>query len=109
MSVKGGGEYPPFPLGFLEPAVREGGGGDPPFPLRKNPLKIGPKNSVFWAKTAVYGEKIVRGGGGGEPPFSVNFFPLTFRKILVRGGPGGGGVPPQRKVSVPGVFDTFPN
>ena len=22
--------------------------------------------------------------------------------------PGGGGVPPQRKVSVPGVFDTFP-
>ena len=28
--------------------------------------------------------------GGGGTPFSVNFFPLTFRKILVRGGPGGG-------------------
>ena len=44
--------------------------------------------------------------GGGVPPFSVNFFPLTFRQNLVRGGPGG--VPPQRKVSVPGVFEPFP-
>ena len=36
--------------------------------------------------------------GGGVPPFSVNFFPLTFRKNLVRGGPGGGGgYPPNGK------------
>ena len=34
---------------------------------------------------------------GGVPPFSVNFFPLTFRQNLVRGGPGGGGYPPNRK------------
>ena len=47
---------------------------------------------------------------GGVPPFSVKKFPLTFWKNLVRGGPRGrGGVPPQRKVSVPGVFEPFPN
>ena len=72
-----------------------------------------PLPCVFWAKDADFGEKNSVFGnrpsveGGGVPPFSVNFFPLTFRKILVRGGPGGG-VPPQRKVSVPGVFDTTP-
>ena len=61
------------------------------------------KNGVFWAKIAVFGEKISVFGngssveGGGVPPFSVNFFPLTFRKILVRGGPGGGGYPPNGK------------
>ena len=35
---------------------------------------------------------------GDITPFSVNFFPLTFRKNLVRGGPGGGGgYPPNGK------------
>ena len=33
------------------------------------------------------------GGGGGDPPFPLSFFPLTFRKNRVRGGPGGGYTP----------------
>ena len=88
------------------------GGGVPPFSVKKKSMKNWLKNGVFWAKIAVFGEKISVFGngssveGGGVPPFSVNFFPLTFRKILVRGGPGGG-VPPQRKVSVPGVFELY--
>ena len=78
----------------------------PPFPL------IGPKTVFFGQKTPFSAKKIPfsetdRPWRGGYPPFSVNFFPLTFRKILVRGGPGGG-VPPQRKVSVPGVFEPSP-
>ena len=114
------GGYPPFPLTFFRwvfgnrPSV-EGGRGVPPLSVKKKSIKNWPKNGVFWAKNAVFGEKIsvFRSGPsvegrGGVPPFSVNFFPLTFRKILVRGGPGGGGVPPQRKVSVLGVFETFP-
>ena len=47
-------------------------------------------------------------GGGGGPPFFLKKFPLTFWKNLVRGGPGGGGGTPQRKVSVPGGFEPFP-
>jgi len=76
------------------------GGGVPPFSVKKKSMKNWLKNGVFWAKIAVFGEKISVFGngssveGGGVPPFSVNFFPLTFRKILVRGGPGGGGTPP---------------
>ena len=101
-----GGGVPPFsvnffPLGFREPTVRGGGGGYPPFPLRKNPLKIGPKTvflgekTPFSAKKFPFSEADRPWRGGGVPPFSVNFFPLTFRKILVRGGPGGGrGTPP---------------
>ena len=91
----------------------EGGGGVPPLSVKKKSIKNWPKNGVFWAKNAVFGEKISVFGnglsveGGGVPPFSVNFFPLTFRKNLVCGGPGG--VSPQRKVSVPGVFEPFPN
>ena len=99
-----GGGGPPFsvnffPLGFREPTVR-GGGGYPPFPLRKNPWKIGLKTvffgqkSPFSAKKFPFSETDRPWRGGGVPPFSVNFFPLTFRKILVRGGPGGGGTPP---------------
>ena len=70
--------------------------GYPPFSVKKKSMKNWLKNGVFWAKIAVFGEKIsVFGngssveGGGGVPPFSVNFFSLTFRKNLVRGGPGG--------------------
>ena len=48
----GGEEYPPlsvnfFPLGFLEPAVREGGGGLPPLSVKKKSIKNWAKNSVF--------------------------------------------------------------
>ena len=73
LSVKGGG-VPPlsvnfFPLGFLEPAVREGGGEYPPFPLRKNPLKIGPKTVFFGQKTPFSAKKIL---------FLVTDRPLTF-------------------------------
>ena len=97
--MKGGG-VPPlsvnfFPLGFLEPTVREGGGEYPPFPLRKNPLKIGPKTVFFGQKTPfsakknfVFGHGPSVKGGGGYPPF-----PLTFRENVVRDGPGGGGTP----------------
>ena len=89
-----------FPLGFWEPTVRGGGEGGTPLSVKKKSIKNWPKNGVFWAKNAVFGEKISVFGngpsveGGGVPPFSVNFFPLTFRKNLVRGGPGGGGGDP---------------
>ena len=103
------GGSPPFPLTFFRwvfgnrPSV-EGGRGVPPLSVKKKSIKNWPKNGVFWAKNAVFGEKIsvfgnglsVKGGGG--TPFSINFLPLTFRKNLVRGGPGG----------VPGVFEPFP-
>ena len=99
--MKGGG-VPPlsvnfFPLGFLEPAVREGGGGVPPLSVKKISIKNWQKNSVFWAKNAVFGEKNSAfgdgpsgKGGGGVPPLSVNFFPLTFRvgTPSVKGGRG---------------------
>ena len=60
--VREGGGVPPlsvnfFPLGFLEPTVREGGGEYPPFPLRKNPLKIGPKTVFFRQKTPFSAKK----------------------------------------------------
>jgi len=82
-----------------------GGGGYPPFPLRKNPWKIGLKTVFFGQKSPFSAKKFPfsetdRPWRGGVPPFSVNFFPLTFRKILVRGGPGGGGgggYPPNGK------------
>ena len=50
--VREGGGVPPlsvnfFPLGFLEPAVREGGGGVPPLSVKKKSIKNWPKNSVF--------------------------------------------------------------
>ena len=50
--------------------------------------KLG-KNTVFGEKKNPFSETdhLLRGG---VPPFSVNFFPQTFRKNLVRGGPGGG-------------------
>ena len=84
--VREGGGVPPlsvnfFPLGFLEPTVREGGGGVPPLSVKKKSIKNWPKNSVFWAKNAVFGEKISVFGhgpsvkGGGEyPPFPLTFF-----------------------------------
>ena len=53
------------------------------------------KKRRFRRKNFRFPKRTVRGGGG-VPPFSVNFFPLTFRKILVRGGPGGG-YPPNGK------------
>ena len=59
------------------------------------PLSVKKKSIKNWPKNAVFGEKIRFSEmdrpwrGGGEPPFPVNFFPLTFRKNLVRGGPGG--------------------
>ena len=75
--------------------------GVPPLSVKKKSIKNWPKNGGFGAKNAVFGEKISVFGngssveGGGVPPFSVNFFPLTFRQNLVRGGPGGGaGTPP---------------
>ena len=84
LSVKGGGGVPPlsvnfFPLGFLEPTVREGGGGYPPFPLRKNPLKIGPKTVFFGQKTPFSAKKFPfsetdRPWRGGYPPFPLTFF-----------------------------------
>ena len=49
------------------------------------------KRRRFWRKNVRFWKQTVRGGG---TPFSVNFFPLTFRKNLVRGGPGGGGGTP---------------
>ena len=62
--VREGGGVPPlsvnfFPLGFLEPTVREGGGEYPPFPLRKNPLKIGPK-TVFFGQKMPFSAKNLR-------------------------------------------------
>ena len=92
----------------------EGGGGVPPFPLRKNPLKIGPKtvflgkNRRFRRKNFRFRKRTVRGGRGGVPPFSVNFFSANFSENSRPWRLRGGG-PPQRKVSVPGVFETFPN
>ena len=62
--MKGGG-VPPlsvnfFPLGFLEPTVREGGGGVPPLSVNFFPL-------TFW-------ENVVRDGpGGGGTPLTDNF------------------------------------
>ena len=46
-------------------------GQKPPFSAKKNP----------------FSETDCPLRGGGVPPFSVNFFPLTFQKYLVRGGP----------------------
>ena len=54
---------------------------------------IGPQVYLGPIKIGNFRKRTVRGGGG-VPPFSVNFFPLTFRKNLVRGGPGGGGGTP---------------
>merc|ERR1719490_234288 len=101
-----GGGGTPFPLTFFRwvfgnrPSV-EGGRGVPPLSVKKKSIKNWPKNRYFLAKNRRFRRKnfrfpkrIVRGGGGGVPPFSVNFFPLTFRKNLVRGGPGGGGGTP---------------
>ena len=62
--MKGGG-VPPlsvnfFPLGFLEPTVREGGGGVPPLSVNFFPL-------TFW-------ENVVRDGpGGGGTPLTDDF------------------------------------
>ena len=59
--VREGGGVPPlsvnfFPLGFLEPTVREGGGGVPPLSVNFFPLG--------------FLEPAVReGGGGSTPPF----------------------------------------
>ena len=84
----------------------KGGRGVPLLSDKKNPFKMA-QNQCFWAKNAVFGGKksvfgnessVKGGGGGGTPPF-----PLTFRKNLVRGGPGA-----EQKVSVPGVFEPFP-
>ena len=97
-----------------------GEGGVPPLSVNFFFVKNRPKNSVFWAKNAVFGGKFVEfrplwggggtppfplifflrfspplSGGGGEPPLSVNFFPLVFRKNSVRYG-GRGGTPPFR-------------
>ena len=72
-----------------------GEGGVPPLSVNFFFVKNRPKNSVFWAKNAVFGGKFVEFRplwGGGVPPHSVNFFPLVFRKNSVRYG--GGGVPP---------------
>ena len=91
LSVEGGGGYPPFPLTFFRwvfgnrPSV-EGGRGVPPLSVKKKSIKNWPKNGVFGQKTPFSAKKFrfrkrtVRGGGGGTP-----LFPLTFRKILVRG------------------------
>ena len=72
-----------------------GGGGVPPLSVNFFFVKNRPKNSVFWAKNAVFGGKFVEFRplwGGGVPPHSVNFFPLVFRKNSVRYG--GGEYPP---------------
>ena len=89
----------------------KGGRGVPLLSDKKNPFKMA-QNQCFWAKNAVFGgKKSVFGnessvmGGGGVPPFSVNFS----EKSLPWRPRGRRGVPPQRKVSVPGVFEPFPN
>ena len=58
-----------------------GEGGVPPLSVKFFFVKNRPKNSVFWAKNAVFGGKFVEfrplWGGGGYPPipliFSVSF------------------------------------
>ena len=72
-----------------------GEGGVPPLSVKFFFVKNRPKNSVFWAKNAVFGGKFVEFRplwGGGVTPHSVNFFPLVFRKNSVRYG--GGEYPP---------------
>ena len=52
------------------------GGGVPPIPLFFF-VKNRPKNSVFWAKNAVFGGKFVEFRplwGGGYPPIPLIFF-----------------------------------
>ena len=66
-----------------------GEGGVPLLSVKFFFVKNRPKNSVFWAKNAVFGGKFVEFRplwGGGIPPHSVNFFPLVFRKNSVRYG-----------------------
>ena len=76
-----------------------GEGGVPPLSVKFFFVKNRPKNSVFWAKNAVFGGKFVEfrplWGGEEVPPHSVNFFPLAFRNKSVRYG-GWGGTPPFR-------------
>ena len=77
-----------------------GEGGVPPLSVKFFFVKNRPKNSVFWAKNAVFGGKFVEfrplWGGGGGPPHSVNFFPLVFRRKI---HPlWGGGNPPSGQI-----------
>ena len=74
-----------------------GGGGVPPLSVNFFFVKNRPKNSVFWAKNAVFGGKFVEFRplwGGGGPPFLLIFSPLVFRKNP--SAMGGGGTPPFR-------------
>ena len=68
---KGGGS-PPFPLIFFLLVFRKnpsvmGGGGVPPLSVNFFFVKNRPKNSVFWAKNAVFGGKFFEFGGGVPP------------------------------------------
>merc|ERR550525_1018977 len=63
------------------------GWGVPPFSAKKKSVKNWPKNSVFKAKNAVFGEFLASRRplrGGGVPPFSAKKFLLTFRPAEVR-------------------------
>ena len=63
------------------------GGGVPPFAVIKKSVENWPKNSVFKAKNAVFGERFGEPSsakGGGVPPFSAKKFLLTFRPAEVR-------------------------
>ena len=69
---------------FGRPSSAKGEGGVPPFSAKKKSVKNWPKNSVFWAKNAVFSEFLASRrplrGGGGYPPFPL-------RKNLLRIGP----------------------
>ena len=78
----GGGGVPPlsanfFPLVFRKNPSAMGGGGVPPLSVNFFFVKNRPKNSVFWAKNAVFGGKFVEFRplwGGGYPPIPLTFF-----------------------------------
>ena len=76
------------------------GGGVPPFSAKKKSVKYWPKNSVFKAKNAVFGELLAGRRplrGGGVPPFSAKKFLLreVFKNPSNGNFPlrGGGGTP----------------
>merc|ERR1711997_508884 len=87
-SVRGGGGNPLspnfFPLVFRIYPSAMGEGGVPPLSVKFFFVKNRPKNSVFWAKNAVFGGKFVEFRplwGGGYPPFPLTFFAKFSRPL----------------------------